>query len=196
MRGWRLFLPLLYVLSALADGEDDETRALENENEQLKARLKALQQIHEEVKYSYVVVKGMIVGAEMIYMETMEVPEAKQWCNSNEQCKGFTFGTDLDGEAPEDEVTMTFKGAPPGSEGESEFHVEPDQNWISYVKESSTAFGAPRARTAPARRARARPCAKKLTDLRARASQEPSATRRCSWTLRTTEAGPPSSRRR
>ena len=42
-------------------------------------------------RYSYVVVKGYIADAENVWMETMEVDEAKQYCNANAKCKGFTF---------------------------------------------------------------------------------------------------------
>ena len=38
-----------------------------------------------------VVVKGYITDAENVFMETMEVDEAKQYCNANAKCKGFTF---------------------------------------------------------------------------------------------------------
>ena len=42
-------------------------------------------------RYSYVVVKGYIADAENVWMETMEVDEAKHYCNANAKCKGFTF---------------------------------------------------------------------------------------------------------
>ena len=76
----------------------------------------------------------MIVGAENVYMETMELMSAKNWCNSSPQCKGFTFLTPtIDGTEPDDEVTVTFKGEP--EEGGS-LHVEPDVAYVSYVKHS------------------------------------------------------------
>jgi hypothetical protein len=46
---------------------------------------------HVPHRYSYVVVKGYITDAENVWMETMEVDEAKQYCNANAKCKGFTF---------------------------------------------------------------------------------------------------------
>ena len=88
----------------------------------------------EQEKFSYVVSKGMVVGAENVYMETMELGVAKQWCNSNANCKGFTFLAGEDGLQPEDEVTVTFKGAPESGEA---LHVEPDSAYISYVKRAS-----------------------------------------------------------
>ncbi len=30
-------------------------------------------------------------GAENVYMETMEIAEAKQWCNANEKCHGARY---------------------------------------------------------------------------------------------------------
>ena len=51
--------------------------------------------------------KGYITDAENVFMETMEVDEAKQYCNANAKCKGFTFAGPE--ERPEDEVTITFK---------------------------------------------------------------------------------------
>ena len=75
-------------------------------------------------------VKGYITDAENVFGETMEIDEAKQFCNANPKCKGFTFaGPD---ERPEDEVTVTFKA------GSKVMH---DTNWVSFVKESSV-FGA------------------------------------------------------
>ena len=35
--------------------------------------------------------KGYIADAENVWMETMEVDEAKHYCNANAKCKGFTF---------------------------------------------------------------------------------------------------------
>ena len=62
-------------LSVLA--EDD----VEEENRVLKLRLQALQQElakeGDEMQYSYLVVKGMIADAESVYMETMDIDEAK-----------------------------------------------------------------------------------------------------------------------
>ena len=112
-------------------GDESESEALEAENEQLKQRLKALEtKLKEEQQWTYVVVKGYISGAENVFMETMEVDQAKQYCNANPQCQGFTFnGPD---ERPEDEVTVTFKA---GSD------VEADVNFVSYVKHA-TVFGA------------------------------------------------------
>eukprot|EP00965_Chrysotila_dentata_P200303 6179904-Pleurochrysis_carterae.AAC.2 len=108
--------------------DDGNVDALAAENAMLKLRLNALKQEASEMepRYSYVVVKGYIAGAQNVYMETMGVDEAKQYCNSNPKCKGFTFNGPH--EHPEDEVTVAFKG---GSK------VAHDVNWISYVKESS-----------------------------------------------------------
>jgi hypothetical protein len=120
-------------LSVLA--EDD----VEEENRVLKLRLQALQQElakeGDEMQYSYLVVKGMIADAESVYMETMDIDEAKRYCNSNPECKGFSFeGPET---RPEDEVTVMFKG---GNK------VNHDALWVSYVKESSL-FGALNAAT-------------------------------------------------
>ena len=120
-------------ISALA--EDD----VEEENRVLKLRLQALQQElakeGDEMQYSYLVVKGMIADAESVYMETMDIDEAKRYCNSNPECKGFSFeGPET---RPEDEVTVMFKG---GNK------VNHDALWVSYVKESSL-FGALNAAT-------------------------------------------------
>ena len=58
----------------------------------LQLKLKRLEdELQQELKYSYVVVKGYITDAENVFMETMEVDEAKQYCNANAKCKGFTF---------------------------------------------------------------------------------------------------------
>ena len=67
---------------------------LSKENEQLKERLKVLEKELKgsDTKWGYVVVKGLIVDAENVYMETMDVDQAKQYCNANPECKGFTFG--------------------------------------------------------------------------------------------------------
>jgi hypothetical protein len=110
-----------------APGDGDAGDELQNENEQLQARIRALEdELREEVAFSYVVVKGFISDAEMIYMETMDIDSGKQYCNSNPRCKGFTFGGS--DERPEDEVTLSFKA---GSK------VEAASDWISYVKEES-----------------------------------------------------------
>ncbi len=123
-----------------ASVEEESQSSLDAENKQLKERLSQLEeQLKEEVKYSYMVSKGYIVGAEMIYMETMEVAEAKQWCNAKEECKGFSFGGPL--ESPDDEVTVTFKGLSDDAP-RTGLRVEPDMETISYVKESATPFGA------------------------------------------------------
>ena len=66
--------------------------ALASENEMLKLRLNALQNaLKEEKKWAYVVVKGYISGAENVFMETMDVDTAKQYCNAHAECQGFTF---------------------------------------------------------------------------------------------------------
>ena len=121
-------------------GEADAD-AIEAENAQLRNRLKALEdRLADERQYSYVVTKGYLSGAETVYMETMEVAEAKQWCNANQQCKGFTFLAPAESDAePDDEVTVTFKGTPETGE---KLRVDGDQSMMSYVKESATAFGA------------------------------------------------------
>ena len=132
-RRWlQLLLPLLHGSSAYAaPAPGDEEAALADENQALKLKLKRLQaELEEETKYSYVVVKGYITDAENVFMETMEIDEAKQYCNANPKCKGFTFSGPE--ERPEDEVTVTFKA---GSK------VTHDANWVSFVKESSV-FGA------------------------------------------------------
>ncbi|KAL1522977.1 hypothetical protein AB1Y20_017940 [Prymnesium parvum] len=110
--------------------ESSEDEVISKENEDLKQRIQELE-TQLDRKWGYMVVKGMIVDAENIFMETMEVEEAKQYCNSRPECKGFTFGGPE--ERPEDEVTVTFKS---GSK------MEHDMNWVSYVKESNGAFGA------------------------------------------------------
>lgn len=117
-------LSLASIAPAVSGESAADTAALEKENVELQQRLAALQErLKEEEQYSYVVSKGMIVGAENVYMETMELTDAKQWCNSNAQCKGFTFLAPLDGsQQPEDEVTITFKGE--GDDGP--LKVEPD----------------------------------------------------------------------
>ena len=99
--------------------------------QRLRARLHELQsQLGEEAQHSYVVVKGMISGEENVFMETMEIDDAKRWCNANAECKGFTFGGD--DERPDDEVTVTFKGGT---------HTDAMPGFVSYVKETSM-FGA------------------------------------------------------
>ena len=115
---------------------DADEKKLEDENTELQERLKALQnQLKEEEQFSYIVTRGFITGAENVFSETMEVAEGKQWCNSHDECKGFYFlgGDGID--QPDDEVTVTFKGAP---EAGDKLHVEPDQAYVSYVKASST----------------------------------------------------------
>lgn len=190
------FLWIASVATGAADDDGDASaESLEAENEELKSRLKALQdQLKEEEQYSvrrlpfrpriacvllismskagsswscslhispscwwtmmmrrssltpphplplpqYVVTRGYIAGAENVYMETMEVASAKQWCNSNPNCFGFTFLGGADGEQqPDDEVTVTFKGAP--APGTTNLDVEPDQAYVSYVKHTSSA---------------------------------------------------------
>ena len=121
--------------------ESDDLDGLEKENKELVERLAMLEdRLKEEEQFTYIVTRGFISGAETIYSETMEVVQAKQWCNSNAECKGFSF---LGGESlgdPEDEVTVTFKGAPEAGE---KFKVAEDQAYVSYMKESSSkAFGA------------------------------------------------------
>jgi hypothetical protein len=145
-----LVLPLLLGIDASTDAEPED---IESENEKLRQRLKELEsQLHEAEAFSYVVAKGYIAGAETIFMETMEVAEAKQWCNANPNCKGFTFLAPLeDGDSqandkvtetrdvePDDEVTVTFKAAP---EDGSTFKVDADPGMVSYIKET-TKFGA------------------------------------------------------
>ena len=108
---------------------------LEKENEELQQRLKVLQnQLKEEEQYSYIITRGFISGAENVFSETMEAAEAKQWCNSHDECKGFSYLGGDGIEEPEDEVTVTFKGAP--EEGEK-LIVIPDQAYVSYVKANS-----------------------------------------------------------
>lgn len=82
------------VAAATAAATPDlETAQLAEENSMLQLKLKRLEdELQQELKYSYVVVKGYITDAENIFMETMEVDEAKQYCNANADCKGFTFG--------------------------------------------------------------------------------------------------------
>ena len=66
-------------------------------------RLQALEdELEEDIAKSYLVVRGYIAGSENVFMETMDVDSAKAWCNSHADCKGFTFGGDM--ERPEDEV--------------------------------------------------------------------------------------------
>ena len=97
-------LLLLLCAAAFAAGEEEDA-ALEKENEELKQRLQILQErIKEEEQYSYVVTRGYIAGAENVYMETMDVMSAKQWCNSNANCFGFTFLGGEGDEQGEDEV--------------------------------------------------------------------------------------------
>lgn len=146
-RGWPRGcgrLPVLVSLFAAAALAADDEAALEAENSQLQARLAALQtRLKEEEQYSYVVSKGMLVGSANVFMETMELVDAKRWCNSNPQCQGFTFIAQADGEPlqPEDEVTVTFKGE---AEAGEKLSVAPDSAYVSYVKQSaaSSALGA------------------------------------------------------
>lgn len=105
----------------------DDAAALAEQHE-LRLRLDALEsQLNgDEQQYAYVIVKGYIEDAGNLYQETMDVDEAKAYCNSNAECKGFTFlGPE---EHPEDEVTVTFK------DGSRIVH---DPSWVSFVKESS-----------------------------------------------------------
>ena len=60
-----------------------------------------------------------ITDAENVFMETMEVEEAKQYCNAHAKCKGFTFAGPE--EHPEDEaraphlaISPRARGAPRG----------------------------------------------------------------------------------
>jgi hypothetical protein len=110
--------------------------SLEDENAALQARLKALQtRLKEEEQYSYIVAKGMIADAENVFMETMDLVSAKQWCNSNERCKGFTFLGGEDGaEQQDEEVTVTFKGE---TEAGGALQVAPDTAYMSYIKHSA-----------------------------------------------------------
>ena len=119
----------------MAPVDGSETRQdLQRQIDQLK------QQIHDldnqntkpetNSKHAYVLVKGMIVESENVFMESMDVDAAKRWCNSNVECRGFTFfGPD---ERPQDDVTITFKA---GSK------IAHDAKWISYVKQDTTIFG-------------------------------------------------------
>ena len=123
--------------------EDSESRRFEDakiaaENSELRSRLKVLQErLDEERQYSYVRANGYLSGAETIFMETMEVAEAMQWCNARPDCKGFTYLAPLDREGDgdeEEEVTITFKGeAEPGSA----FRVDADVAQVSYIKASA-----------------------------------------------------------
>lgn len=124
-------LGLILVLALGAPTNSETDGSLAEENELLKLRLQALEdELQEEKRHSYVVVHGYIAEAENVMMETMDIDQAKAWCNSHKRCKGFTFGGA--DERPGDEVTVTFKA---GSK------VHQDANWVSYVKESSM-FGA------------------------------------------------------
>uniref|UniRef100_A0A7S2NRX2 Uncharacterized protein n=1 Tax=Haptolina brevifila TaxID=156173 RepID=A0A7S2NRX2_9EUKA len=65
----------------------------------------------------------------------MEVAEAKQWCNANVNCKGFTFLAPSEGDAqPDDEVTVTFKGIPEPGDA---LKVDADPAMVSYIKETA-----------------------------------------------------------
>ena len=80
------------VAAGAAAVADTEAADLAAENSMLQLKLKRLEdELQQELKYSYVVVKGYIADAENVWMETMEVDEAKQYCNANAKCKGFTF---------------------------------------------------------------------------------------------------------
>ena len=126
---------LLLCAAAAAAAAEEEDAALEKENEELKQRLQMLQErIKEEEQYSYVVTRGYIAGAENVYMETMDIFSAKQYCNSNAKCFGFTFLGGEGDQQPEDEVTVTFKGEP---EKGTNLDVEPDQAYVSYVKHTA-----------------------------------------------------------
>ncbi len=83
-----------------------------------------------EVQHTYVVVKGMIVDASNVFAESMDVDDAKAWCNSNDECLGFTFAGPT--ERPDDEVAVTFKA---GSK------IAYDSSWVSYVKSTPSVFG-------------------------------------------------------
>lgn len=137
VRGWPPGMVRTAILLGLAllCGADEEDE-LATENEMLKKRLEALEsRMRDEQQYTYLVAKGYISGAENVYMETMEVAEAKQWCNANVECKGFTFLAPAEGESqPEDEVTVTFKGAP---EAGHSLKVDADPAMISYIKETA-----------------------------------------------------------
>lgn len=143
----RVFLCSLFLVPRVAASDDGgglnndaavEAAQLTDENQALRLKLKTLEAaLKEEIKFSYVVVKGYITDAENVFMETMEVDEAKQYCNANLQCKGFTFAGPDD--RPGDEVTVTFKA---GSK------VVHDSNWVSFIKESSM-FGALHGASAP-----------------------------------------------
>ena len=91
------------VLVAPVEEPEGETDSAAAETEALKQRLQALEdELEEDLAKSYLVVRGYIAGSENVFMETMDVDSAKAWCNSHADCKGFTFGGDM--ERPEDEV--------------------------------------------------------------------------------------------
>ena len=107
------------ISSAIADSAEEN--AVASENAMLRKRLQALEEhLEREKQYSYVRANGYLSGADTVFMETMEVAEAKQWCNGNKECKGFTYLKPVDGgtdggnsdEEEEEEVTITFKGTP------------------------------------------------------------------------------------
>eukprot|EP00967_Tisochrysis_lutea_P055086 scaffold69075_cov36-Tisochrysis_lutea.AAC.2 len=101
-------LGLILVLALGAPTNSETDGSLAEENELLKLRLQALEdELQEEKRHSYVVVHGYIAEAENVMMETMDIDQAKAWCNSHKRCKGFTFGGA--DERPGDEVTVTFK---------------------------------------------------------------------------------------
>lgn len=102
-------LAALFACLGLGAPADQGQAVLSQENELLRLRLQALEDELQETgqAYSYVVVKGYISGAENVLEETMDIDQAKAWCNSNRRCKGFTIGGSE--ERPDDEVTVTFK---------------------------------------------------------------------------------------
>ena len=105
-------LGLILVLALGAPTNSETDGSLAEENELLKLRLQALEdELQEEKRHSYVVVHGYIAEAENVMMETMDIDQAKAWCNSHKRCKGFTFGGA--DERPGDEVTVTFKVGSP-----------------------------------------------------------------------------------
>ena len=124
---WVFFIVAVALHRAQASTADD---AIAIENEQLRSRLKALEsRLDEERQFSYVRASGYLGGAATIYEETMEVAEAKQWCNANPECKGFTFLAPLEGD-DEQEVTVTFKGTPESKA----LQVISDPSMASYIK--------------------------------------------------------------
>ena len=124
-------LLLLVAPPELSASTAAEDAAVAAENEQLRSRLKVLEnRLEEERQYSYVRANGYVSSTETIYEETMEVAEAKQWCNANAECKGFTFLAPAEGDE-EEEVTITFKGSP---EAGTALKVDADPSMVSYIK--------------------------------------------------------------